>query len=238
MAVHAIAGEREKYRPLKSHFGRGENPKSLIESTLVRLPKSNSFYVADLDCITECDTGNRELIYECAVLGRNMWLDAGFSTEKLKAGKLADYFTSLKDSYGELFWPIFSTESTSGPKELHQLIQQASCRNFVVSVDIKDGLLFSKFPGWLGLSMEQAIDQVAKIAKTIVVLDLGTVGKSCGANTELIQTTLEKHDDINFYWGGGIRDDSDLKMLCDVGAKGALVGTALHCGNLVVDCQN
>jgi phosphoribosylformimino-5-aminoimidazole carboxamide ribotide isomerase len=62
----------------------------------------------------------------------------------------------------------------------------------------------------------------------VIVMSLANVGTNQGVNTMLINKTLQLAPNRNIYAAGGVRDVGDLIKLKDMGARGALIATALH----------
>ncbi len=70
-------------------------------------------------------------------------------------------------------------------------------------------------------------------ACSVILLDVGRVGRGAGVNLELLASLRRAMPDISLLAGGGVRDDGDLAALADHGCDGVLIATALHRGTLV-----
>jgi phosphoribosylformimino-5-aminoimidazole carboxamide ribotide isomerase len=207
-AVHAVRGERERYRPVRSVVSADDgDPLSLARG--FKALGLEELYVADLDAIT--GTGeNRATIAALAREARVM-VDAGVSEpEPVKA---------LLDLGAQRV--IVGTET----------LRDEVPDGVVLSVDLRDGRLLSPDPELAGLS---ALDAVARLYRPglqeMIVLDLARVGSGAGLDFELIAELHEAFPDVELLAGGGVRDAADLRALADAGAAGALVATALHTG--------
>jgi len=216
-AVHAVRGERERYRPVHSVITPDDgDPLALTRAFRSELGL-DELYVADLDAITGAGS-NGEMI---AALAREtqVMVDAGVS-EPEGAQKLLALGVQRV---------IVGTETLSGPDALDRLLEQIP--QLVLSVDLRDGRMLSPDPQLAGLP---ALDAMARLhrpgLREVIVLDLARVGSGAGFDVELIAQLHAAFGELELLAGGGVRDVSDLRALRDAGAAGALVATALHRG--------
>ena len=205
-AVHAVRGERERYRPIG-------DPLTLARRFRDALGL-DELYVADLDAITgggENDGVIRALAREARVM-----VDAGVS-EPERARALLDLGVHRV---------VVGTETLPDADALDRLLPEA-----VLSVDLRDGRTLSPDPRLAGLP---ALDAVAHLHRAglreAIVLDLARVGSGAGPDVELISEIHAAFPDLELLAGGGVRDVGDLRTLGTAGAAGALVATALHRG--------
>jgi phosphoribosylformimino-5-aminoimidazole carboxamide ribotide isomerase len=209
-AVHAVRGERERYRAL------GRDPLALARAFRAQLGL-DELYVADLDAIG----GDGEHGSTIAALAREarVMVDAGVS-EPERAGALLDLGAHRV---------VVGTETLTGPDALDRLL--ADVPEVVLSVDLRDGRVLSPHARLAGLP---ALDAVACLNRAglreVIVLDLARVGSGAGSDVELIADIHAAFPDLELLAGGGVRDAEDLRALGDAGAAGALVATALHDG--------
>jgi HisA/HisF family protein len=210
-AVHAVRGERERYRPV-----RGGDPLSLARGFRAGLGL-DELYVADLDAIAGAGIDDATI----AALSREarVMVDAGVS----KPGR-ARALLELG-----VHRVVVGTETLAGPDALDLLL--AEIPGVVLSVDLRDRRALSPHPRLAGLS---APDVVARLHRTalrdVIVLDLARVGGGAGPDIALIAELHAAFPDLELLAGGGVRDVEDLRALGDAGAAGALVATALHEG--------
>jgi phosphoribosylformimino-5-aminoimidazole carboxamide ribotide isomerase len=216
-AVHAVRGERERYRPVSSVIaGDGGDPLSLARAFRSELGL-DELYVADLDAITGAG-GNGGTI---AALAReaHVMVDAGVSDPE-GARALLDLGAQRV---------IVGTETLPGPEALERLL--AEIPQVVLSIDLRDGHMLSADPRLAGLP---ALDGLSRLhrpeLREAIVLDLARVGSGAGLDIELIAELHAAFGDLELLAGGGVRDIDDLRALRDAGAAGALVATALHGG--------
>jgi phosphoribosylformimino-5-aminoimidazole carboxamide ribotide isomerase len=211
-AVHAVRGERERYRPVRSVVsGDDGDPVSLARG--FRSLGLEEVYVADLDAITGAGE-NRATIAALAREARVM-VDAGVSEpEQVRA---------LLDLGAHRV--IVGTETLPDPDALDALGQ------VVLSIDLRDGRLLSPDPQLAGLPAPEALARLHRPElREVIVLDLARVGSGAGLDFELIGELHAAFPDIELLAGGGVRDAADLRALAEAGAAGALVATALHTG--------
>src|SRR4051794_34050109 len=171
-AVHAVRGERERYRPVRSVIaGNDGDPLSLARAFRTDL-ELDELYVADLDAITG-EGENGETIAALAREARVM-VDAGVS-EPERARQLLELGGHRV---------IVGTETLSGPAALDRLLEEMP--QVVLSVDLRDGRVLSPDPRLAGLP---ALDAVARLSRTglreAIVLDLARVGSRAGPDIDL-----------------------------------------------------
>jgi phosphoribosylformimino-5-aminoimidazole carboxamide ribotide isomerase len=102
------------------------------------------------------------------------------------------------------------------------------------SLDLKSGTPLGATHQWKsGDPFSIATEAVALGVKTIIVLDLASVGAYAGTATELLcQRLHEAHPSAEVVAGGGVRGIADLARLERIGVRAALVASALHDGRL------
>jgi phosphoribosylformimino-5-aminoimidazole carboxamide ribotide isomerase len=218
-AVHAVRGERERYRPVRSVIG-GDDGDALALARAFRAELGlDELYVADLDAIVG-DGDNSASIGALARDARVM-VDAGVS-EPARARTLLELGAHRV---------IVGTETLTGPDALDGLLAELPDGALVLSVDLRDGRVLSPDPQLAGL---RALDAFARLHRAglreAIVLDLARVGSGEGPDVALIAELNDAFPDLELLAGGGVRDADDLRALEAAGAAGALVATALHSG--------
>jgi phosphoribosylformimino-5-aminoimidazole carboxamide ribotide isomerase len=219
-AVHAVRGERERYRPVRSVLaGDDGDPLALARAFRSQLGL-DELYVADLDAIAGADGGHAAVLGALAREARVM-VDAGVSE---RAAALALIGLGAHRV-------IVGTETLTGFDALGRLLAELSDGAVILSVDLRDGRALSPDPSLAGLP---AIDAVARLQcaglREAIVLDLARVGSGAGLDVALIGELHAAFPDLELLAGGGVRDVEDLRALDAAGAAGALVATALHSG--------
>jgi phosphoribosylformimino-5-aminoimidazole carboxamide ribotide isomerase len=218
VAVHAVRGERDAYRPLRSRLTTGAEPVAVARAVRDALGL-RELYVADLDAIAGRPAHEEAL----AALTReaDVMVDAGTAEPAGVAALLARGARRV----------IVGTESLPGPGALAHLRAALPTAPLVVSVDLRDGAVLSPDPGLAGLDAAGALEglRAAGIAE-VIVLDLARVGSGAGPDVGTIADLHARFPDLELLCGGGVRHAGDLEALAAAGAAGALVATALHGG--------
>jgi phosphoribosylformimino-5-aminoimidazole carboxamide ribotide isomerase len=209
-AVHAVRGERERYRPI------GRDPLAVARAFRSDLGL-DELYVADLDAIG--GHGEHGSVIEALAREARVMVDAGVS-DPARARALLQLGVHRV---------VAGTETLPGPDALDRLLGEAP--EVVLSVDLRCGRTLSPDPRLAGLP---ALDAVARLHRAglreAIVLDLARVGSGAGPDVGLIAQIHAAFPDLQLLAGGGVRDVADLRALRDAGAAGALVATALHGG--------
>jgi phosphoribosylformimino-5-aminoimidazole carboxamide ribotide isomerase len=218
-AVHAVRGERERYRPARSALaGEDGDPVALARAFRSELGLEE-LYVADLDAIGG-GSGHGALLAALAREARVM-VDAGVG-EPARAGALLDCGVHRV---------IVGTETLSGRPALDRLLAELPDGAVILSIDLREGRLLSPDAQLAGLA---ALDAVARLhrpgLREAIVLDLARVGSGAGPDVAPIAAIHAAFPDLELLAGGGVRDADDLRALDAAGAAGALVATALHGG--------
>jgi phosphoribosylformimino-5-aminoimidazole carboxamide ribotide isomerase len=216
-AVHAVRGERERYRPVSGVIG-GEPGDAVALARGFRAELGlDELYVADLNAITG-DGDNAALLAALAREARLM-VDAGVN-EPARAQALLDLGAQRV---------IVGTETLPGPAALDDLLADLPADRVVLSIDLRDGRVLSPGAELAGSSALDAMSRLPSVREAIV-LDLARVGSGAGPDVALIAEIHGAFPDLELLAGGGVRDVDDLRALKAAGAAGALVATALHRG--------
>jgi HisA/HisF family protein len=222
-AVHAVRGERERYRPLRSRIAHGSDAVHLTRAVHERFGLEE-LYVADLDAIAG-GRGSEEVV---AALAReaSAMVDAGVATA-------AAALMLLELGVARV---VIGTETLPGPAAFERLRTELPDAPLVVSLDLRDGRVLSPHAA---LSNVEAADALARLidagVREAIVLDLARVGSGAGPDVTLLGELHARFPDVELLAGGGVRNAGDLRALADAGAAGALVGTALHGGAIGAD---
>jgi phosphoribosylformimino-5-aminoimidazole carboxamide ribotide isomerase len=218
-AVHAVRGERERYRPVRSAIGGDDGDALALARGFRDALGLDELYVADLDAIVG-DGDNGAGIGALAREARVM-VDAGVS-EPARAQALLDLGARRV---------IVGTETLTRPDALDRLLAELPEGALVLSVDLRDGHVLSPDARLAGLP---ALDAVARLHRAglreAIVLDLARVGSGEGPDVGLVGELHGRFPELALLAGGGVRDAADLRALVQAGAAGALVATALHSG--------
>lgn len=212
--VHAIKGERQRYKPLKSFLCKKSEPLELAKN-FKREFGFNEIYIADLNSIMSKGL-NFNKIKEITNYGFKVMLDAGVNTlDKAKE--------VLKLGINKL---IVGSETLSSKDELRKIIDKIGEKRIVVSIDYKDGRVLSK-----GAFSQNLFDVVMELnnleMREAILLFLSKVGTGLGVDFDEVNNVV-RLSKFDLLIGGGIKSYEDLVNLKKIGVKGALIATSLH----------
>ncbi|MFQ6055941.1 MAG: HisA/HisF-related TIM barrel protein [Methanosarcinales archaeon] len=204
--VHAVRGERNHYAPI-NQFSLCVDTADPVE--IVKTLNPREVYIADLNSLCEKDN-NFKIIQEISYQTKVM-LDLGARTLKdvIKGFEIADTV-------------ILGTETAS-----LELIEKVDKYKISVSIDLKNGIVFTKDKKLQIDPLELVSLLNAYNIKDLIVLNISKVGSLAGIDVEFLSkvVNISTH---SVLFGGGVRGRDDLKKLEDLGVKGALVATAIH----------
>jgi phosphoribosylformimino-5-aminoimidazole carboxamide ribotide isomerase len=219
-AVHAVRGERERYRPLRSKIVAGSDPVEVARAVRERFGL-DELYVADLDAIAG-GPGHREVV---AALAREaaLMVDAGVADA-------AAVRRLLELGAGRV---VIGTETLVNEAALERLRRELPDAPLVLSLDLRAGRLLSPDPELVQLGAVEALARLAPSGvREVIVLDLERIGSGAGPDVALVRELCAHFAELELLAGGGVRHADDLYALAEAGAAGALVATALHGGGL------
>jgi phosphoribosylformimino-5-aminoimidazole carboxamide ribotide isomerase len=101
---------------------------------------------------------------------------------------------------------------------------------------MKDGKPLTAIESWKTVEPWVIVECVYRAGlRSILLLDLARVGMNEGIGTEeLLRRLQETYPDMDVIVGGGIRHPQDLDQAAGLGARAALVASALHDGSITV----
>ena len=214
-AVHAIKGERSKYRPVQG----SEVCDSAEPLDIVLTVKPIEVYIADLDRLQR-QGNNFELIGAISKKTATM-VDIG-----------VENMDDVEKAVGISGTVVVGTETAS--LDLIKTAAQKFGNRINVSVDIKNGKVLTKDAG-LKLEPEELVSMLNDYdIGDIIILDLDRVGTGMGIDTDFLRKIvgISGH---SVLLGGGVKDMDDIYALEEIGVSGALVATAVHNGNIPVE---
>jgi phosphoribosylformimino-5-aminoimidazole carboxamide ribotide isomerase len=218
VAVHAVRGDRERYRPLRSRIAAGPYPLDVARAVRERFGL-DELYVADLDAIAG-GPGNGDVV---AALAReaHLMVDAG-AVEPAAVARLLGLGAARV---------VVGTESLPGAEAFARLRSELPDAPLVLSLDLRGGQVLSPDPALAALDPAGALARLADAgAEDAIVLDLARVGSGEGPDVALLGDLRARVPGVALLAGGGVRHAGDLRALAGAGAVGALVATALHGG--------
>lgn len=212
--VHARAGERRRYRPIRSFLCRGSEPVEVI-GALLRVHPFAAVYIADLDRIEGAGDNLASLAAIRAAYPRlALWVDCGLASP-------ADYLAWQERDMG---LAVIGSESLVGLGAWRGIRAMArAVPPPLLSLDFRKGELLG--PSALAL-------QPALWPPRVIVMSLDRVGGRAGPEFARLAGILRRADGRQVFAAGGVRHSSDLARLSAMGVAGALVASALHDGRL------
>jgi phosphoribosylformimino-5-aminoimidazole carboxamide ribotide isomerase len=234
IAVHAQAGDRSRYAPLRSALAPElvGDPVALLRAFHGTLGV-HECYVADLDAI-QGGAFQRSLIRQLAAFHTGfagaLLIDAGTSN----AGGALEV---LSCGASEV---VVGLETLEAFTDLPAILEMVDPSRVVFSLDLKLGNpiihpAMQEASGVAPNAMSLARQAVEAGIATLLVLDLGRVGTGCGVDLGLLGTLRRTFPDIRLLAGGGVLTRRDLERMRDVGCDGALIASAIHSGKVTAD---
>ena len=223
-AVHAIKGERAKYKPLESKLIKSSDPIEIIK-VLKQEFNFREFYIADLDAIIK-NRPNLEILSKILRIPEiDVIIDPGIK-DKEELLKYSEY--NLKKL-------ILGLETINSIDIIREGLKIFGEFKLIVSVDMFKGTLISKIKE---LKTQNPIEVVSTLRKfgvrELILLDLFRVGQKLGG----IPSTYLKIRRVfkgAVLVGGGIKDFRDVLNYYSNKFTGVLIATALYDGSISVD---
>jgi phosphoribosylformimino-5-aminoimidazole carboxamide ribotide isomerase len=223
-AVHAIKGEREKYKPLKSVLINDSNP-TRIALKLKNKYLFNEFYIADLDAILQRKPNVAILSKILDIPGVEIMIDPG-----IKIAKNAEKYFKLK-----LKSLILGLETLRDLEVISECLKLFDINKIVVSVDMYNEVIQTNIKELRDKDVLEIICKIEDLGVVkIILLDLFKVGQKMGGISKLYLKIREKFNG-EILVGGGIKDLQDIKEYKSNDFSGVLIGTALHDGSIKIE---
>jgi phosphoribosylformimino-5-aminoimidazole carboxamide ribotide isomerase len=225
MAVHAVGGRRDQYRPLRGIWQASGSPITLAIALREGLG-ADHLYLADLDAIAG-QPPHREVYEGMIDAGMTLWLDAGVGDQ----ARLAP----LLDLDPERSRLVLGLESVAGPDELARLVTRIGAGRAIFSLDMDSEVpRIAAGAAWPGREPGEIADRaIACGVRTLILLDLARVGTGRGIGTgDMLVRLRTHHPSVAVTVGGGIRGIEDVLRMKQLGASAVLVGSAIHDGRI------
>jgi len=227
VAVHAVAGRRDQYRPLKSCICNGSDPLE-VSSTFKSRYGFKELYVADLDAIRGKEPSLPLVQQIKNKVNLQLMVDIGVRS-------IGQALRLLGAGASEV---IIGTETLPNLSLIEEIVEAVGKNRIAISVDMKDGKTFGKSKAVSSLSPLGLIKKLEEQGLSkFILLELSKVGTVQGLNLTFIREILKTFDG-EFIVAGGVRDIHDLQQLRNLGAYGALLATALHTNRISKDELN
>ena len=223
VAVHAVRGRRNEYKPLKSTLVASADPFEV--AVAFKNLGFHEMYIADLDAITG-KKPNFTIIKRISDETRlRLMVDLGVADIPRAEELLKNHASRV----------IIGTETMPTIRFVGEAIESFGKERIVVSLDLKDGQVLSKSELGKFKSPTAVLRELQEMGlDQVIILDLSRVGSNDGVNVPLLKEILSKFK-LNVFVGGGVRDLKDLLELEKMGVFGVLLATALHTGAITVE---
>lgn len=224
-AVHAVRGDRTRYRPIGETYPVSSDPVALAAQFARRFSR---LYLADLDAIAGAPP-DWKTYHAIRSTGLECWVDWGI--RRLLQLENPCLSPVSPQQCPSPIRPVIGLETIADPQEFTSASARTLCHNTLFSIDLKHGTPMrsdDELPTveWVNLARAAGIRQM-------IVLDLAAVGSSEGPAALQLCRDLSSHfPDVDFFLGGGIRDLGDVASALDAGCRGVLIATALHGGGI------
>jgi len=221
--VHAVAGDRQHYKPIKSTLVDSCNPLQVARAFREKLART-FLYAADLDAIMGSGDNSRVLREIKQRFNFTMMVDAGAAT-------LDDTIKLVKQGFD---YVVLGTETLRSLDALKSIMDSPIRERIIVSLDVKFQRTLSRCVKLSGLEPVEAANLLYEYSvKRLILLELERVGTLKGPNFKLLEKLCKMPFD-EVYAGGGVRDRDDLWALRKLNISGVLVASALHAGRLTL----
>ncbi len=220
-AVHAVKGEREQYKPLKTYLVESDDPIKVIKILNLKFNFS-SFYIADLDAIMK-QKPNFKILNEITKMeGIAIMIDPGISI----------YEDILKFLDYDIKYMIIGLETLANIEELKEMINLLGNQKIILSIDMYKEKLLTKIDSFQSKDPLKVINIIQTLSiDQILLLDLYKVGQKLGGLSSLY-LDIRKQFDGEIYVGGGIKGFEDIELFYRNDFSGVLIGTALYDGSI------
>ncbi|SAK69452.1 1-(5-phosphoribosyl)-5-[(5-phosphoribosylamino)methylideneamino] imidazole-4-carboxamide isomerase [Caballeronia fortuita] len=219
-AVHAVRGERSRYRPIQSSLCATSDPVAIARA-LVAATGARTLYVADLGAILSRGAHDHALaaLRDAFDDGFTIWLDAGFTAFAPMRALLERIASLSRSPAPAAIVPVFGTETLLDI----DAIARASASGFepILSLDYRGGRALGAThagSGWW--------------PSRVIVMTLDHVGAHGGPDLDTFAAVRALAGAREIIGAGGIRHADDLALAREGGAAAWLVASAIHDGSL------
>ncbi len=214
------AGERSRYRPVKSVLVDGSEPLA-VATALHRVTACPALYLADLDAIQGAGDHLQTIRDLTGRVHAGLWVDAGITHQEAAVRVLTAGASRA----------VVGTETLPSVAAFHELRAAVPAERLLLSIDVGATGVLSACPELRGRDPVAAAEILAASTMPhLLVLTLDRVGMAAGPDLTLLRALRQAYPHLALVAAGGVRDADDLRLLASAGVDAVLVATALHCG--------
>jgi len=212
--VHAVKGQRQNYRPLQTSLCESNSPEDIVQAFVSSYP-FKTIYIADLDAI-ERQSNNDQIIRQLHDKFQSVtfWVDHGLSSS-----------TDLKNQCCGQY--VLGSETNISPDTLNEIITISP--DIILSLDFQTNTF---------LGDQNLLQKTSLWPGRIIIMSLAHVGSDNGPDYELISSLIKTAGERKIYVAGGVRHETDLELLKNMGIDGVLIATALHTQRITSETLN
>lgn len=212
IAVHAVKGLRNRYRPINTPLSPSCEIADVIEAFL-SVHDFRIMYLADLNAIMQ-QGDNLHLIEKLLQDYPKIcfWIDSGYQAKP-----------SFLTAFGN-YRPVLGTECYA-EKQVQEL--KTFGNNFILSLDFS--------PQNQPLGAASLFNRQDLWPRQVILMTLARVGSNLGVDFEKLNEYRQKNSAVEWVASGGIRNLEDVLALQKRGIGKALCASALHSGSISTD---
>jgi phosphoribosylformimino-5-aminoimidazole carboxamide ribotide isomerase len=222
--VHAVKGEREKYKPLESVLIKSSNPIEIIKK-VNKETSISEVYIADLDAIIRRKPNFSLLTDILKIPQIKVMIDPGV----ISIENILEYSNFNLDSL------ILGLETIKNLKVISNCLEIIGSKKTTVSIDMyKEDIQTNvkEIKNQNPINIVKIIEDLG--VEIIILLDLYKVGQKLGGISPLY-LKIKNLFGGQVLAGGGIRDSMDIELYKQHDFSGVLIGTALHDGTIEIE---
>ncbi|UCH04465.1 MAG: hypothetical protein JSW05_13020 [Candidatus Thorarchaeota archaeon] len=214
--VHGVAGQREKYEPIRSRIVKGSNPTDVAE-VFRRIFGVEEIYIADLDAISGTGNNISSVTEVVDSVGVGVMLDAGVRN-KADVERLVEFGVPRV---------VIATETAHSYEDMMEIAEHHP-EEVIGSLDLMNGKTLGSCSDFRDKNPVDAAGMMESLGlRELIVLELALVGSARGPiHPGLVEVC--RNTGMTIIAGGGVRNREDLRELHSLGVEAALVATALH----------
>jgi phosphoribosylformimino-5-aminoimidazole carboxamide ribotide isomerase len=219
LAVQAVKGDREHYRPVTSVLADTAEPLEVARAFREQLGLSE-LYIADLNAIQGT-----------ATTGIDLPPGPAERHEPHCGRRCADVASALQVLDAGASQVIVGAETLTTWEMALAICAAINPRQLIFSLDMRSGQVLSRCPQLAASKPAEVLGLLYRANwREVILLDLSRVGTGTGADQALIAEAQHMFPQLTLLAAGGVRDANELADLRTAGVAGVLVATALHQG--------